>query len=182
MIVLRRTGLVLMGMLVLAAAGCTADGHARVATVGGQASPTASAGPDPDWQNKFVACMREQGVNMPDPDLGNGLSSVAVPDQANGGPDPLVLKAATDKCQHFIPDGGTVTTTDQQALERQRKFASCMRDNGIAQFPDPNPKGYVVYNMDPAKGGMDMNSPAFKAATEACTKYDPPQDDATPTP
>ena len=43
-------------------------------------------------------------------------------------------------------------------------FSQCMRDHGIANFPDPDPNGI---NLGPL--GIDPNSPDFKAAEEACS-------------
>src|SRR5918994_1706372 len=51
-------------------------------------------------------------------------------------------------------------------------FSRCMRDNGIANFPDPNPNGINIDGL-----GIDPDSPQFKAAEEAC-KYLMPQPDA----
>lgn len=49
------------------------------------------------------------------------------------------------------------------------KFTARMRSHGILNFPDPivNAQGAV---FDPPKG-LDVSSPRFKAARQACQKY-----------
>ncbi|WP_327587883.1 hypothetical protein OHA25_13450 [Nonomuraea sp. NBC_00507] len=56
-------------------------------------------------------------------------------------------------------------------------FAQCVRENGVPNFKDP----------EPGKGmgeGIDLNSPAFKKAAEACAEFmpaPPPQTDPNAT-
>jgi Pectinacetylesterase len=47
-------------------------------------------------------------------------------------------------------------------------FAQCMRDNGIAEFPDPGPDGLLIDGLD-----IDPASAQFKAAEEACADLMP---------
>jgi hypothetical protein len=50
-------------------------------------------------------------------------------------------------------------------------FASCMRFNGVPNFPDPKPGGGFVFHTG---AGVDPSSPAFKAAQAKCKKLLPP--------
>jgi hypothetical protein len=43
-------------------------------------------------------------------------------------------------------------------------YAKCMRDNGVAEFPDPNADG--KFNLDGNK--LDTNSAQFKSADQTC--------------
>jgi hypothetical protein len=54
-------------------------------------------------------------------------------------------------------------------------FAQCMRDHGIAEFPDPGPDGLFPDGLD-----TDPDSPQFNAAEEACRHLMPPPDPAAP--
>jgi Pectinacetylesterase len=56
-----------------------------------------------------------------------------------------------------------------------RAYSRCMRDNGIANFPDPGPNGLFLDDL-----GIDRNSPQFKAAEEACKYLMPQSDPAAP--
>jgi hypothetical protein len=49
-------------------------------------------------------------------------------------------------------------------------YAKCMRDNGIANFPDPGPNGGIDLS---AGDGLDPNSPQFKAAQKKCAGLQP---------
>jgi hypothetical protein len=47
------------------------------------------------------------------------------------------------------------------------KFASCMRQNGVPNFPDPSANGSITAS------GINPDSPAFQNAMKACAKYTP---------
>jgi hypothetical protein len=47
------------------------------------------------------------------------------------------------------------------------KFSACMRSHGVPKFPDPDSNGGI--SLD-AGGGIDPESPTFKAAEKACEK------------
>lgn len=49
------------------------------------------------------------------------------------------------------------------------KYAQCMRENGVPNFPDPV-DGRIMVTPE---SGLDPNSPAFQAAQEACQDYAP---------
>jgi hypothetical protein len=51
----------------------------------------------------------------------------------------------------------------EQALE----FAQCIRENGVPDFPDPDPSGRFT------EGDHDQNDPALRAAQEACRELAP---------
>jgi hypothetical protein len=46
-------------------------------------------------------------------------------------------------------------------------YAQCVRDNGYAEFPDPDPEGGFKFLIQPG------NAPRFKAATAACAHLAP---------
>jgi hypothetical protein len=54
-----------------------------------------------------------------------------------------------------------------------------MRDNGVPNFPDPDPNGGI--QIDGNKPGLDPNGTAFKAAQQACQKYQPTPPSGGPT-
>jgi hypothetical protein len=53
-----------------------------------------------------------------------------------------------------------------------RAFSACMRKNGVPSFPDPNSRGGLTINAGPGSG-LNPNSPQFKHAQSACSKYLP---------
>jgi hypothetical protein len=51
-------------------------------------------------------------------------------------------------------------------------FAQCMRDHGLADFPDPSSSGEMQINSGPGSD-LDPSSAAFQSAQTACKKYEP---------
>jgi hypothetical protein len=58
----------------------------------------------------------------------------------------------------------TAPAADQ---EQARKFAQCIRDNGVPDFPDPGPDGRF------SEGEHDPDDPALQAAQEKCRDLAP---------
>jgi hypothetical protein len=50
------------------------------------------------------------------------------------------------------------------------QFASCMRKNGVPNFPDPNAQGVISIG---SSSGVDPSSQQFQSAQRACAKYLP---------
>jgi hypothetical protein len=51
-------------------------------------------------------------------------------------------------------------------------YSQCMRAHGLKDFPDPDAKGGIVLSAGPGSD-LDFNSPAFKAADNACKSLRP---------
>ncbi|GGK70699.1 hypothetical protein Ppa06_35780 [Planomonospora parontospora subsp. parontospora] len=148
--------------LSLPLAGCAADpGGPEVASASGsggdRTAPAASATPalDRDERNlRFARCMRENGVDMADPEPGKGVMIKLKGDRA-------VMEKAQEACKQYAPAGGDGPGAAQDS-ERMRELARCMRDNGVPEFPDPQPDGLVRIG----KGVAD--DPDFEAAQQKC--------------
>ena len=175
-------------VLALAGAACgaspseSADG---IATAGGSAdTDKASAkkgSTDPQQAAlDFAECMREHGVDMPDPEFsGDGKGMVVIgPTASSAGASGTVSAApappqgfeeAHEACRHhmdgLIQDGQA--QMDPEAQDRALKFAQCMRDNGV-DMPDPDFSGGGVRIQISREGGLDPLSDTFKKAQEAC--------------
>ncbi|GIG89529.1 hypothetical protein [Plantactinospora endophytica] len=168
-----RIGLLLALLLVTGAAGCGGtDREPGIATAGGRtASADAGGGPAPvdeaDRARRFGQCMRENGVpNFPDPEIEGGAIRMRAPE----GADEAKLKAAQQKCQEYLPNGGEPPKLDPQAQQRMREYARCMRENGVPGFPDPEADGGIRIQGGP---GLDPQSEDFKAAERACAGHRP---------
>ncbi len=156
---------VLVALTVSLAAGCGSaskgPGVATAGAKGAKASATPSASEDPEErQRKFVQCMREHGVDMPDPDPNGGPVRIT----ASAGP---ANDDAMKACEKYLPAGKLADLNPEQ-LEKLRQFAQCMREHGI-DVPDPdlNGGGLTIKKGDgPDKFKPD--DPAFRAAEEAC--------------
>ncbi|MEU4427893.1 hypothetical protein AB0F81_45340 [Actinoplanes sp. NPDC024001] len=167
-----RTALALGVLLAALASGCAGSAESpTVATAAssdpkatGTATPTASV--DPDAPLKHARCMRANGMTwFPDPQ--DGRMAVELPANV----DREKLEAAEEACRQYAPDGGEKPRMDPELLEQARQMAKCMRENGVPNFPDPDPDGSSV--VDGSKVGMGPGDPVFDKAEQACSKYRP---------
>jgi len=171
--------LALVPALALGLGACGKDGKA------GTGSATAKAASDADKMRQFAKCMRDNGINMPDPQVdskGNVAMKMEGP-KGGGTPEELdaKMKAAEGKCKHLQPNGGKPKKLNAEELAKRRALAKCMREHGV-NMPDPDPNdGGIKVTKRGAGGspkhetsdGVDPESPTFKAADKACSKYRP---------
>jgi hypothetical protein len=163
--------------LALAVVACGGGGKANgVASLGGANKPTATttAGSSHDDRQAalaFARCMRQHGIDMPDPKFsGNGISQEFTARRGGNGPDSPKFKAAQQACQKYLPNGGQPTKPDPQEQQQMLAFARCMRQHGI-NVPDPGASGGIEVKGGP--GSVKPDSPTFKAAEQACQQYEP---------
>jgi hypothetical protein len=123
-----------------------------------------------EYALKHAQCMREHGIDVPDPKPGQGLIM-------NGGiANPEAVERATRACEKEIgkPPMPELSAEDQREFrEAALKHARCMREHGI-DIPDPTfgANGEARIELKGGDGrGMGPDDPAFKAADEACRKY-----------
>jgi hypothetical protein len=157
-----RRGLALGAALALALvlAGCgSSDNGKGVATAGGTPSAAATQS-NQDKALKYVACVRSKGIDIGDPENGE------VPPIEKGTVSESALKAAVDACRQYLPPSGKKGPVDAGQVEKLRQLAKCMRDNGVRNFPDPDPDQGGI-SLDP-NSGMNVNDPTFKAALQKC--------------
>jgi hypothetical protein len=133
---------------------------------GGGTSPSGAASPasSDDLSQQLLAysqCMRDNGVpNFPDPRPGGGIAI----DGNQVDTDSPVYKAAEETCQALLPPPPAGGEDDPADREQMLAYAACMRENGVPNFADPEPGGGLNLDGDV----IDIDSPAFKAAEEAC--------------
>ena len=163
-------GVVLAALaLTLAVSACGGDGE------GGRASDGSKAATDRrEGALKFAQCMREQGIDHPDPDA-SGLFRI----ERDQGFDPESAKfrEAMETCEKYLAEMGPppeLSEEDRKKMEEQMlAFAKCMRKQGI-DMPDPNfagEGGGFTFEIDP--NGVDPNDPDFRAAEQKCREYSP---------
>jgi hypothetical protein len=123
---------------------------------------------------RFSACIRTHGVtDFPDPTIGsNGLPSWAAnPNDPNSSVDSPGFRAAKQACKQDLPELGPLTSAEKATANAQAlKYATCMRSNGVPNFPDPNGQG--VIQIKNATGTLDASSPQFQKAVAACKTLD----------
>ena len=81
---------------------------------------------------KFTECMRENGVgDFPDPNASGEFPSFGI------SVSPAEWKKALGACKELQPPGSLSAKLSPEQLSTARKFAQCMRENGVKDFPDP---------------------------------------------
>ncbi|HWB21663.1 MAG TPA: hypothetical protein VG652_02110 [Gaiellaceae bacterium] len=154
--------------LVLAAAACgghPSDGHvAQLASTTTSTSTRAGALPGVDGAIAFSRCMRSHGVPAyPDPGS-DGTLPKKTPQQLGVGSSEF--QHAQGACIHLVPNGGRPTQIQvQQYRSTMLIYAHCIRSHGVANFPDPDSRGHLDIGPGTA---VDLNSPQFQAAYQAC--------------
>jgi len=160
-----------LGMVGCGKQNAGTDGIASL--TGADATPSSTSGATPSSDQdiraamvKFAKCMREHGVDMPDPKVGTGGVGINIP----AGTDRSVVDKAQAACKKYLPNGGEPPKMDPKTTEALRQLAKCMRANGVSKFPDPAPGGGIQID---GSTGIDPNSPVFKAAQKKCARYAP---------
>jgi hypothetical protein len=173
-----------IGFAVLLSACGGGGGGDQVASASGE-SASRSNGDDTDKPSKaeteeafrkFAQCMRERGIDVPDPqfDEEGGPVIFGGPDQGGeqGPGDPQKFEQADKECRHHLKDvvnqsGPKLDPEEKKKMEQQAlDFAKCMREHGI-DLPDPKfDDGGVQITL----GGVDSNDPKLQEAHEVCAK------------
>jgi hypothetical protein len=148
-------------------------------------SPTPGSGQDKafDGALKFSKCMRQHGINLPDPQReGPGKIRLGGPGKFGGpgrGPDDPKLKVAQSACEKYLNAGGGRPVDAATRAKMQDAFvayAGCMRGHGI-NMPDPKSgSGGIGFRVQSGKGtggptGPGPDSPVFRAADKACHRF-----------
>jgi hypothetical protein len=144
--------------------GCGADKpDAQVASGSGDPQSTAPGSAPASLSAdelavKFTQCLRENGLNVPDPEPGKGPM---LKFDKNSGVTQEQVQKAMEACRQYDPQSQAGANPQQQ--ENGRKFAECMRKNGVEKFPDPKPdqRGIMI-------GPGVADDPDFKKAQDAC--------------
>ena len=167
-----------LGALTLVAAACggdddVSDGVASIEETG----TVAPVDPKVDREGQlleFAACMRQQGIDLPDPIVdADGNAQLQPPADFEPSMVNALIEAA-QTCQTFL-EGVTLgfEDIDLAALtDTLLAFAQCMRDNDF-DLPDPDlsllqPDSGSVPSGGPF-GNIDLQDPDFLTAFAACS-------------
>jgi hypothetical protein len=165
--------LAIVGVL---AAGCGDD------AAGGANSAADRESKARDAALKYAQCMREHGVDMPDPSFEGGRITQTNPD---GNVPPAKLADADKACGKDTEDDDGPQLSDEQQQEFKEAAlanARCMREHGIENFPDPKFPGNGEAQIQIPEGSIDPDDPDFKQAQEACRDTLPQRPSEEPAP
>jgi hypothetical protein len=156
-------------LVVVITAGCgsgsagnstAASGGSGAATYGGNSSIDSAHAK----AVKFAECMRNNGVGgFPDPTASGSFTIDSVANGSSVDTSSAAFARALSACRSLEPAGFTGSTRTAQQQQAALKFAQCMRDNGVPNFPDPTPSGPII----DVKGAHSI--PGFQAALQKCS-------------
>jgi len=117
---------------------------------------------------ELMTCIHTHGApDFPDPTIDDrGLPTW--PEGTQRPPQSVI-----DACQSIynqLPNPDRTHTLSAAELHLAQQFAQCMRQQGFADWPDPNPDGSYPLPSDIQAEGK---SPHLLAAWQACARYNP---------
>jgi hypothetical protein len=154
--------LALVALVSMISAGCGSDASSETGTASSSDAGVNRKATDQDQAVKFAECMRANGVpDFPDANAkGQFVYGVSV--------SPAVWTKAVDACKDLQPPGTLSAKRSPKQQSASLRFAQCIRENGVKDFPDPaNGEPLVnTYEIPSANrpGGMTI----LNAAMEKC--------------
>jgi hypothetical protein len=119
---------------------------------------------------KFAECMRNHGVkNFPDPDASGQLTIDAVANSSGVDTNTAAFQQAISACKSLEPSGftGHKRTAEQQV--GALRFAQCVRDHGVKDFPDPGPDDPLIDTTRIPSAATNAGIAILNAATKQCS-------------
>lgn len=118
---------------------------------------------------KFSACMRHHGVTQfPDPNSSGQLTLDGIANGTGLDTNSPTFAHALTACKALEPAGFTGQPRTASQQNAALKFAQCMRENGVPDFPDPvNGQPLIDTNNIPSAATASGLS-ALNAARQKC--------------
>ena len=169
-----RRRFILAGVLLLASCGGGSGAAVGVASLDETTTTTAAPAVNAELQLlAFAQCMRDQGIDIPDPSMDASGNLEFRPSEGFDPGNTEELIAAAEACRDHL-DGVSLGFQDidlAAAGDVLLEFSRCMRTNGF-DLPDPD-----FSLLDPGRGSipsggpfgdLDFDDPAFMDALEQC--------------
>jgi len=111
---------------------------------------------------EFSQCLRDNGVlEFPDPTVRDG--KLVMPQNQPADAVDNGMKACQDILDK-IPQQGGGDSSSAEDVPQLRKFAQCLRENGVPDWPDPKTDGSFPVLGTP----LDSKTPELQQARAAC--------------
>jgi hypothetical protein len=155
-------GLVLLALTACGDSESGSDGVASLSDDGGSGADSEDVEQEAlDW----ARCMRDEGVDIPDPETDeDGHLRMGRVQVGPGGIDPEAFQQATEVCGE--PPGREMSPEDEAAMQDAAlEFAECMRDKGY-DMPDPDVSNGGM--RIEGGGNLDPNDPQVQEDMNDC--------------
>jgi hypothetical protein len=166
--------LVALALVALISAGCGSNAASETGSAGSAGTPSSTAtggkknATDQDKLVKFAECIRAHGVpHFPDANAkGEFVFGIDV--------SPAVWTKAVDACKDLQPPGTLSSKRSPKQQTASLRFAQCIRENGVKDFPDPaNGEPLVDTYKIPSSnrpGGMTILNAAMQKCRDLLDK------------
>jgi len=163
-----RPSLAAFAMIALLSAGCsTAPAAAGSGSSGGNTDAATR-----EQAVKFAACMRANGVKeFPDPDASGTLTIDGIANGSQVDTNGAAFTQAIAACKDLQPAGFVGHTRTAQEQENALKFAQCIRDNGVQDFPDPTPDSPLIDTTRMPGNPDGQRIPGLREAMAKCRDF-----------
>jgi hypothetical protein len=151
-----------LALVALISAGCGSNTPSETGTARSTGTSATKSATDQDKLVKFAECIREHGVpGFPDANAkGEFVFGINV--------TPAVWTKAVHACKDLQPPGSLSSKRTPKQQTASLRFAQCVRENGVNDFPDPaNGEPLVDTTRIPSSnrpGGMTI----LNAAMQKC--------------
>jgi hypothetical protein len=163
--------LAVFAMLALLSAGCSNTAPHAGSDVSGGNNTAAASSSDHQQAVKFAECMRANGIRQfPDPDASGALTIDGIANDSSIDTSSAAFKQASAACKDLQPPGFIGHKRTAQEQENALKFAQCIRDNGVKDFPDPGPDDPLVDTNRIPSTAANGNA-ALNAAMRKCRDF-----------
>lgn len=121
---------------------------------------------------KFAQCMRANGVSaFPDPPASGGYTIDGIANGSSVYPNSAVFQQAISTCRGLEPPGFMGSRRSPEQQKAALKFAQCMRNHGVPDFPDPTASSPLVDTRRIPSAATSSGMSILKAAMRKCASY-----------
>jgi hypothetical protein len=155
-----------LAMLALIVAGCSSTSDGTGSSGGNSTAATH------EKAVKFAECMRAHGVSaFPDPGPSGELTIDGIANGSSVDPSSAAFTQAVSACKDLEPPGfmGHQRSPEQQKVAL--KFAQCVRDNGVKDFPDPTSDAPLIDTDRIPSSGTEGGMTILHAAMQKCRSF-----------
>ena len=157
--------LAMVALIGVISAGCS-DASSETGTGSGGGNTNAT---NHEKAVKFAKCMRDNGVmEFPDPPASGELTIDGIANRSSLDPSTAAFKQAMSACKELEPSGFTGHKRNAQEQKNALKFAQCIRDNGVRDFPDPAAGEPLVDTRRIPSAATNGGMSAINAAMQKC--------------
>lgn len=119
---------------------------------------------------QFAECMRENGVSeFPDPDASGTFTIEQIANGSSLDTNSAAFKRAMSACKDLEPSGFTGYKRSPEQQAGALKFAQCIRDNGVKDFPDPAPDAPLIDTNNIPSANQSGGMTILHAAMQKCS-------------